>query len=81
MSACSAPSTAAQNAAMALALIGPNARSNVTFEVADEQNGAEEEEGPAASGGGKLEDLGSTQNSGAVFVESAEETGRGSSLK
>ena len=65
---------------MALALIGPNARGNVTFEVLDEQNGAEEEE-PAASGGRKPEDLGSTQNSGAVFGESAEETGRASSLK
>ena len=63
-----APSSAAQNAAMALAFLGPNHRGNVTFEVIDEGEDTETQ-GLEGNHVGKV-DLGSTMNSAVSFADS-----------
>lgn len=60
----SPPSTAAQNAAMALAFLGPNHRGNVTFETIEEDG-----QGSGAEGGSGGEDR--TPEPGVQFAESA----------
>lgn len=66
----SAPSSAAQNAAMALAFLGPNHRGNVTFEAIDEGEDTETQ-GPEGRVG--EEDLGSTMNSAISFGDTTGE--------
>ncbi len=63
----SAPSSAAQNAAMALAFLGPNHRGNVTFEAIEEGEDTETQ-GPEGKRAGE-EDLGSTMNSAVSFAD------------
>ena len=63
----SVPSSAAQNAAMALAFLGPNHRGNVTFEAIEEGEDTETQ-GPEGKRPGE-EDLGSTMNSAVSFVD------------
>ncbi len=70
-----APSSAAQNAAMALAFLGPNHRGNVTFEVIDEGEDTETQ-GLEGNHVGE-EDLGSTMNSAVSFGDTM---GRGDKL-
>jgi len=71
----SAPSSAAQNAAMALAFLGPNHRGNVTFEAIDEGEDTETQ-GPEGNRVGEV-DLGSTMNSAVSFGDTM---GRGDKL-
>ena len=63
-----APSSAAQNAAMALAFLGPNHRGNVTFETIEEGED-DEVQGPEGKRIGEV-DLGSTMNSAVSFADS-----------
>lgn len=67
-SSLSAPSSAAQKAAMALAFLGPNHRGNVTFETIEE---GEDTDTQALEGKSTGEvDLGSTMNSAVSFADS-----------
>lgn len=69
-SAPSAPSSAAQNAAMALAILGPNHRGNVTFEAIDAGNSEQGQEGQITA---EEELLNSTANSSVMFAERSAE--------
>ena len=71
----SAPSSAAQNAAMALAFLGPNHRGNVTFEAIGEAEETETQ-GPEGNHAGEV-DLSSTMNSAVSFGDTM---GRGDKL-